>query len=243
VSGHSETSTGVYGEGTAAGGVGVEGYTNGAIGVYGYNAGSSGNGLVGQNVFSSDAAVAGLAPNDSGLAFWGTGGIIVTGSAQKPGGGMWSNYSDARVKKDVHPLRWGLEELRAVHPVTYKYNGLGGTTDDGHQYVGVIAQELEKILPSMVTSRAGKLRSTDTEQTAIKVVDPSAFTFVLINAVKEQQEIIDRQEHRIAALEHGRRTSLAASMLDGRVCVGLAFGLLPFGFVALRRRKGVHKAV
>ncbi len=173
----------------------------------------------------------------TGLAYWGTGGIQITGTAYKPGGGSWTNPSDARIKKDIRPLRWGIEELLEIRPVTFKYNGLGGTTDDGREYVGVIAQELEKVLPTMVTSTKVKLHPTDTNELDIKAVDPSAFTFVLINAVKEQQETIDRQEHRIASLERSRTTSSSASLLGGGIGTGIALAWLPLAFIALRKRK------
>jgi len=249
VAGNSTSSTGTSGVSTSGFGVygasssniGVRGDSTSSIGVYGVS--SSGNGVVAQNndTTMAAAAVSALAGNSNGLAYWGTGSIIITGSlAQKAGGGSWTAPSDIRIKRDVAPLRLGLDQLRQIRPVTYKYNGLGGTTDDGHEYVGVVAQELEKIFPNMVTSRKGKLHPSDTAETDIKVVDPSALTYVLINSVKEQQQIIDRQERRIAALEHGR--GLSASMLGNGAEMALALGLLPLGFVALRRRKASKSA-
>jgi hypothetical protein len=179
-----------------------------------------------------------VSPSSSGLAYWGTGGIMISGSqALKSGGGSWGSFSDERIKKDVKELRWGLEELRSVRPVTYKFNGLGSTENDGREYVGVIAQELERIFPTMVTSRKGKLRDGDAQETDIKIVDPSAFTYVLINAVKEQQEVINRQERRIAALERSRGSSLAASFSSGGVGIGIVIGLAAIGLVAAGRRK------
>lgn len=236
VYGQSGSGTGVYGE-SQANAPGVHGVSLNGSGVYAVS--SYGNGLVAANndTTQAAAAVSALAGNSSGLAYWGTGSIIVTGNAYKPGGGSWQAYSDLRLKKEVSPLRLGLEQLRQVRPVTYKYNGLGGTADDGHEYVGVIAQELEKIFPGMVTTRKGKLHESDAAQTDLKVVDPSALTYVLINAVKEQQQIIDRQERRLASLERGRSASLSALGLGGGVETGLALGLLPLGLVLLRKRK------
>ena len=221
---------------TAGSGSGVLASSNSGSGVFAIS--QTSNAVLAQNsdTTMAAAAVSALAGSSSGLAYYGTGNIIISGSlAQKAGGGSWTAPSDIRIKKDVTPLRLGLDQLRQIRPVTYKYNGLGGTTDDGQEYVGVVAQELEKIFPKMVTSRKGKLHPSDTAETDIKVVDPSALTYVLINSVKEQQQIIDRQERRIAALERGRGVS--ASMLSNGAEMALAFGLLPLGFVALRRRK------
>lgn len=231
-------------------GIGVIGETNSHIGVLAsanttgiglYAEADQGNAIVAENTRTDmNAAVISALSGHSqnGLAYFGQGAIMITSSvAQKFGGGTWQVFSDARLKKDVNTLRSGLEELRDIRPVTYRYNGLGGTTNDGQVYVGVIAQELEKVLPSMVTSRKGKLLPNDDKETDIKIVDPNAFTYVLINAVKEQQQLIERQEHRIASLEHGRGGSLSASMLGGGIGLGLAIGLLPLGFVAVRRRQ------
>lgn len=228
---------GIYGSATGSGGVAVFG-TSPGVAVRASSSGSS-NAILAENTDTtgSAAAISALSSNAStGLAYWGTGGIQITGGAWKTGGGSWSVLSDARIKKDVHSLSWGLDQLREVRPVTYKYNGLGGAAEDGRLQVGVIAQELEKIFPEMVTTRKAKLHPTDATQTDIKVVDPSAFTFVLINAVKEQQALIERQERRIASIEQGGNSSLA-SVLGGGVETCLAFGWLPLGYMALRRRK------
>jgi hypothetical protein len=93
--------------------------------------------------------------------------------------------SDRRVKKDIEDYRGGLAELERVRPVTFKYNGLAGTETSNKEYVGVIAQELEEIAPYMVSSTARKLRESDEDATDIKQLDSSAFTYMLVNAIKE----------------------------------------------------------
>jgi len=111
--------------------------------------------------------------------------ITVLGDAYKPGGGDWSAVSDRRVKKEVEEFQPGLAEIEQVRTVRYKYNGLAGTLDTNKQYVGVIAQELERVAPFMVASQKKKLHPTDSELSDIKEVDPSAFTYMLVNAVQE----------------------------------------------------------
>jgi hypothetical protein len=135
----------------------------------------------------------------------------------------------------VKGFHGGLSELLRVRPVSYIYNGLGGTVDDGKEHVGVLAQELEKVFPAMVGSSKGRLHPTDVEETDIKEVNPSNFTYVLINAVQQQQQIIDRQEARIAALEANRRP-----LISGVGQSGLGFGLavvVGAVVVGVRRRK------
>jgi trimeric autotransporter adhesin len=207
-----------------------------ATGVWGASA--TGNGMRAVTGSSSNAAISALSPSSTGLAYWGTGNLTISGSAgTKAGGGTWAVLSDGRLKKDVKDFRSGLDGLEKIRPVTFKYNGLAGTENHGLEHVGVVAQELEKVFPSMVTTQKRKLRQGDAEETDVKVVDGNAFTYMLINAVKEQQEIIETQERRIAALERPR-TSLSASALGGGLGLGLVFGLLPVAFFASRRRKG-----
>jgi hypothetical protein len=86
----------------------------------------------------------------------------------------------------------------------------------------VVAQELEAVLPSMVRVRMRKLLPDDATETDLREVDPSDFTYILINAVKEQQALIERQEARIAALERGR--NIGGTGLFG--LLGLAMGAL-----------------
>lgn len=211
VLGESTTGYGVYG--TSSSNTGVRGYSSSGAGVYGqsfsnvggrFQAGAN-NAVLGLNSDTnrSAAAISAVSGSSStGLAYYGAGGIAITSSfAEKSGGGSWSAPSDSRLKKDVSNYLTGLATLRQVRPVRYSYNGLGGTIDSGEQYVGVIAQELEVVQPSMVSSERKKLTPNDTEEIDIRRVDPSEFTYMLINAVKEQQATIDSQNARIAALE------------------------------------------
>ena len=70
-------------------------------------------------------------------------------------------------------------------------------TDTG---VGTIAQELQKIAPYMVKDWEYKSEDGTKSETYLGV-DYGAMDFVLINAVKEQQEIINTQNKKIATLE------------------------------------------
>ena len=65
-------------------------------------------------------------------------------------------------------------------------------------------------------------------------MDPSAFTYMLINAVQEQQKIIERQEGRIAALERKRAPFMSSLFLDG---LGAGAVLGPLGLAAIRGRR------
>lgn len=63
--------------------------------------------------------------------------------------------------------------------------------------VGVIAQEVEQVVPSMVTVQKKKMG----DLTDIKAVDPNEFTYMLINAVKELKAANDDLQQQINELK------------------------------------------
>ncbi len=115
--------------------------------------------------------------------------FAANGQAYKPGSPFWTVISDARLKQNVQPFTLGLNALLSVKPVTYSYNGLAGTPNGGKEYVGVIAQDIQQTLPFMVEPYLGNYLS----------VDGSAFTYMLINSVKElhQRNVSTEKENQI----------------------------------------------
>jgi hypothetical protein len=114
---------------------------------------------------------------------WPTANLSVYGSANKIGGGMWSVLSDARSKENVVKYSKGLSELLQLRPVSFNYKEKFEWGND--TYVGLIAQEVEKVIPEMVT---------EIEISGIndfREIDPNDIIYMLINAVKEQQKQID----------------------------------------------------
>jgi hypothetical protein len=125
--------------------------------------------------------------------------LSVNGNASKPGGGNWAAFSDERVKYDVVEFEDGLDILMQLRPVKYKYNERSGFADTEKEYVGFIAQEVEQITPYMVTffdDSDGPSGLQDKRQ-----LDESALTKILVNAVREQQQIIERQNKEIELLK------------------------------------------
>lgn len=147
-----------------------------------YNAASDASELrlnLSDNCSSVDAFViqSGGSGCAAGTAYFRFDGV---GNAYKPGGGAWAALSDRRLKKNVRPFADGLSVLKQIRPVSFQYNGMGNTADNGSEYIGIIAQELGESAPYMVMHDGQYLS-----------VDPSAFTYILINSVQEQQTTIE----------------------------------------------------
>ncbi|WKN43204.1 tail fiber domain-containing protein [Tunicatimonas pelagia] len=121
--------------------------------------------------------------------------LYVAGTACKTqGGGSWAVCSDRKLKRNIQPFSYGLETITQVNPVSFEYNGLANT-QEGERNVGVIAQELQQIAPFMVNTV--KQEGMDDYLT----VDPSAFDFMLINAIQEQQNMLKEQQQLIQQLQ------------------------------------------
>ena len=78
-------------------------------------------------------------------------------------------YSDERLKDNIKTIENGLDKVEQLRGVTY--------TRDEKECIGVIAQEVEKILPEIVL--------TADDEMGTKSVDYGRLTAVLIEAVKD----------------------------------------------------------
>jgi hypothetical protein len=69
--------------------------------------------------------------------------------ARVSNGGVWTPLSDRRLKKDIAavPEYYGLEAINQLDPVTFHWKN-PGIDDDLH--IGLIAQDVEKVLPEFV---------------------------------------------------------------------------------------------
>lgn len=113
--------------------------------------------------------------------------LHVVGDAGKTtGGSAWVSISDKRLKKEIKPFMDGLQVLTKINPVWYQYNGLAGLSNDGKNYVGIVAQEMQAIAPYTI----GTFKDAE-NNTEYLNYDANAVTYILINSVKEQQAEID----------------------------------------------------
>lgn len=88
-------------------------------------------------------------------------------------------FSDKRLKTDIKPITNSLDKVMQMQGVYYKRNDV----EDAREQVGVLAQDMEAILPEVV------LTADDEIQT--KSVDYGKITSVLIEAIKELKKEIN----------------------------------------------------
>jgi hypothetical protein len=126
--------------------------------------------------------------NDTGiLTVYGSGTTCTIGN----GVGATNCTSDMRLKKDVHTLENSLDTIMNSRGVRYKWNELAGKDKDD-EMIGVIAQEVQEILPEIVS---------ENEDTGYLQVGLDGYIPVLIEAVKELKHENDALKADNKALE------------------------------------------
>ncbi len=132
-------------------------------------------------------------------------------SAAKPGSAYWTVVSDARFKSDVKPYTRGLDLIKEIDPVYFRYNELSGVADQEEEYVGVLAQDLQAVAPDMVSN------IPDPEDkdavTDYLSVDLSQLDFALVNSVKELSQQLEALQAEVVEL----RKELSASKAQSSV--------------------------
>jgi hypothetical protein len=127
----------------------------------------------------------------------GTNFVVNNGAGFQPGGGPWASLSDSRIKRDIADYTTGLDAVLRLRPVTYQFNGRGFSVDDGRTHVGLVADEVEGVMPEMVGLWPHKLDPRDVKPSEVKTLNTNALTYALINAVKELAARVEEIDGRI----------------------------------------------
>ncbi len=98
------------------------------------------------------------------------------------------NTSDARLKKNIKTLNYGLSAIMNMHPV--RYNWKEGADKDNK--IGFLAQELRQVVPEVVVGDESK------ENLAVNYIE---LIPVLVNAIKEQQQQINDLKKQVEVLK------------------------------------------
>lgn len=119
--------------------------------------------------------------------------------------------SDRRLKQNTSEFKYGLKEVMQLKPVYFQYNGEAGITDKT-MHVGLFAQDLKDLVPELVNEfefekinvindMAGEVSSGGKKETYYSIKD-NEVKYLLLNAIKEQQGLIEEKDERITDLEN-----------------------------------------
>ncbi|GAA4353967.1 hypothetical protein GCM10023185_15090 [Hymenobacter saemangeumensis] len=123
-------------------------------------------------------------------------GTVYDGTALRAridGNGQYFQVSDANAKSNIKPITDGLRKLTSLSGYTYSFNLLPKEVEKGQkpmQAAGVLAQEVERVLPEAVSQENGHY-----------MVNYAALAPLFIQAIKEQQVQIEALKAQNAALQ------------------------------------------
>lgn len=251
---------GLYGYTYAASGIGAYGWSASYYGVYGYTGGGSGsgdpNGISGVYGYNNSTGygVGGYCNSGSGLygysenyiGLWARGnpgwyagyflGSVYTTGSYLP--------SDSKLKQNVKDVSSAMDIINQLHPKKYEYRQDGNfgkmNLPKGERF-GLIADEVEKVLPNLVkqtefntrdaepsalvdaTNRPAKTAEIKNETIDFKAVNYTELIPVIIKGmqeqqslIKNQQNIIDKQQQEINELKDLVKNTIAANVSDGK---------------------------
>ena len=110
----------------------------------------------------------------------------------------WLFASDARIKKDIVDLPYGLDTILAVQPRRFAY------ISDGKEDIGFIAQELQQVVPEAVAGEEIPYSDDDTPmERASKTMGVSKDKLIpiLVKAIQELKAELDATKAEVAALK------------------------------------------
>jgi len=124
--------------------------------------------------------------NHSGTRFDINNGIHVTGTIQATGDVVAYASSDERLKDQIKPIETPLEKINSIGGYSFVWNTEKQNIYNGKDY-GVIAQEIEEILPELVNTR----------ENGYKAVKYDKLVSLLIEGIKELSKEVTELKNKI----------------------------------------------
>ena len=107
----------------------------------------------------------------------------------------YGSLSDAKLKENIVDASPKLDKLNQVRIVNYNLK-----INPEQKLIGVVAQELEQLFPSMIDETPDRDEEGNELGTTTKAVKYSVFVPMLIKAIQEQQTLITQQAAALTAL-------------------------------------------
>lgn len=111
----------------------------------------------------------------------------------------WTTYSSRRWKSDIKPLEGALDKVERLRGVSFDWR------EDGKHDIGLIAEEVGEVVPEVV---AYEENGSDA-----KSVDYARLVPLLVESIKEQQEVIREQDAALTEL-NARMAKFEAALRD-----------------------------
>jgi len=105
-----------------------------------------------------------------------------------------TTISDSRLKDNIITIGGALDKIKSLRGVSYIWNA---GKKKGKQDIGLIAQEVEEVLPEIVKDKKMPLIDGIDSNETYKTIDYEKIIAVLVEAVKDQQQQIDELKKKI----------------------------------------------
>jgi hypothetical protein len=100
--------------------------------------------------------------------------------------------SDERLKSNIITIENPIDKVKQLKGVEYEWNGLQSNYPSGSKDSGIIAQDVQKVLPQLVKEKKGGYLG----------VRHDRLVGLLVESIKEQQEQIDELKKKVEELKN-----------------------------------------
>jgi len=141
------------------------------------------------------------------------GDLTVHGQASRPGGGTWTTLSDSQAKTDIAPISGALDKILQLRGVTYQWKDPAAVgARNNAPLMGLVADEVEKVLPEWVSQGPDGLRRLHT--TGFPALAVEALREVWLRQNGEQERLrgelrkLEEENRQLEELNESLRTRL-----------------------------------
>ena len=139
----------------------------------------------------STIGISGASGKKAHLTIWGNLNVgVISTTTDQQGTIIATKFlygSDSRLKRDIQPLEQALDKALKLQGVSYYWKD---SAKGESQQIGLIAQQVEKVYPQLVSTGSGGYKS----------VHYGNVVAILIEAIKQQQQQIKSQQQQIDKL-------------------------------------------
>lgn len=161
------------------------------------NISAGGLSAVGTLSLSNSANTWNISTSSSGTLDFSLNNILKASIASS---GSWSVTSDERLKKNFHPIDGALEKLKKIRGLYYQFKT---EKDSDPRHVGVIAQEVRKVLPEAVLEQGqDKHLSVSYSQLIPLVIEAVKDLETQVQALKKENETLSSELKKLRSDTH-----------------------------------------
>ena len=120
--------------------------------------------------------------------------VGISGDGTRAIANEWATWSDKRLKKDFLRIDEPLQKLAQLNGYYYFWKGEGKSEE---RQVGVIAQEVEAVLPELVNTNEDDVKSVDYAKLVALLIEVNKEQQTQLNAVTQQTQLLQQKVEKL----------------------------------------------